>query len=352
MKNTEAHIAHLLLSYHEGTLSSSEKLELEALLLQNPELSQDLEDYPYLVAPQTTFNHEHLLRAELENLTIYDGEEGHPYEKLAIGKLEELLTKADRQIEASLQDNQAYIQVKKSVQLTQLVPDKAQVFPDHKLLFHAAPIYRLNWKPFALIGSSAAAVLLAVFMMGQAHTNVNSNQTKSRQQARVVSIKKSTQSQKTPLKSPLVESFHSDQVAIHPHVVGEPPRDCIVPLLIPSLEVPQEINMAQVPIGSSSNGEDAPIQNQSDVAAVPAIHRGAAFDKAPVTIKSFLLQKTNEKLFGTAAPSTDLKFETLARYASESVGIPVRYQVEEAQNQDKLVFQLGPITIEKTRSRK
>ena len=33
MKNTEAHIAHLLLSYHEGTLSSSEKLELEALLL-------------------------------------------------------------------------------------------------------------------------------------------------------------------------------------------------------------------------------------------------------------------------------------------------------------------------------
>jgi hypothetical protein len=64
------------------------------------------------------------------------------------------------------------------------------------------------------------------------------------------------------------------------------------------------------------------------------------------------LQKTNEKLFGTAAPSTDLKFETLARYASESVGIPVRYQVEEAQNQDKLVFQLGPITIEKTRSRK
>jgi hypothetical protein len=78
----------------------------------------------------------------------------------------------------------------------------------------------------------------------------------------------------------------------------------------------------------------------------------SAFQKEPVTMKAFLLQKTNERIFGTAAPSTDLKFETLARYASESVGIPVRYEVKEAQNRDKLVFQLGPITIEKTRTKK
>jgi hypothetical protein len=352
MKHTQAHIAHLILTYHEGTLNPTEKIELEALLLENPSLALDLEEQPSLIAPPIQIDSTSFLHPLLEDLEIYKDEEGHPLEKLAIGNFEGELNEQEQKIVHSYTQDTLYQKIEQELAHTKLVADQTIQYPQLNKLLKTAPVRQLNWRPYVMVGSSAAAVLLAVFMMGHAHTNVNSNQTKSRQQARVVSIKKSTQSQKTPLKSPLVESFHSDQVAIHPHVVGEPPRDCIVPLLIPSLEVPQEINMAQVPIGSSSNGEDAPIQNQSEVAAVPSTHRGAAFDKAPVTIKSFLLQKTNEKLFGTAAPSTDLKFETLARYASESVGIPVRYQVEEAQNQDKLVFQLGPITIEKTRSRK
>ena len=352
MKHTQAHIAHLILTYHEGTLNPTEKIELEALLLENPSLALDLEEQPSLIAPPIQIDSTSFLHPLLEDLEIYKDEEGHPLEKLAIGNFEGELNEQEQKIVHSYTQDTLYQKIEQELAHTKLVADQTIQYPQLNKLLKTAPVRQLNWRPYVMVGSSAAAVLLAVFMMGHAHTNVNSNQTKSRQQARVVSIKKSTQSQKTPFKSPLVESFHSDQVSIHPHVVGEPPRDCIVPLLIPSLEVPQEINMAQVPNGSSSNGEDGPIQNQSDVAAVPAIHRGAAFDKAPVTIKSFLLQKTNEKLFGTAAPSTDLKFETLARYASESVGIPVRYQVEEAQNQDKLVFQLGPITIEKTRSRK
>ena len=78
----------------------------------------------------------------------------------------------------------------------------------------------------------------------------------------------------------------------------------------------------------------------------------SAFTKEPITVKAFLLQKTNEKLFGTAAPSTDIRYETMARYASETIGLPVRYAVEEGSSRDKVVFQLGPISIERTRSKK
>ena len=42
MKYTEAHIAHLILTYHEGTLSPAEQTELEALVLENPDLALDL----------------------------------------------------------------------------------------------------------------------------------------------------------------------------------------------------------------------------------------------------------------------------------------------------------------------
>ena len=66
----------------------------------------------------------------------------------------------------------------------------------------------------------------------------------------------------------------------------------------------------------------------------------------------FLFQKPNEKLFGTAAPTTDLKLETFARYASQTVGIPVQYRVEEMTDSDKIVFQLGRFSVERNRSKK
>ena len=47
-----------------------------------------------------------------------------------------------------------------------------------------------------------------------------------------------------------------------------------------------------------------------------------------------------------------MRYETMARYASETIGLPVRYAVEEGSSRDKVVFQLGPISIERTRSKK
>lgn len=350
MKYTEAHIAHLMLTYHEGTLSPAEKAELEALVLENPELALDLEAQPSLISQPIQIDSSSFLHPLLEDLTIYKDEEGHPLEKLAIGALEGQLNAKEHKIVQAYSQDAHYQKIEKELAYTQLLPDQTIHFPHLKKLLKNAPIRSLNWKPFATIASSAAALILAVFFIGQANTHQDPIHVKTRQQARVVPTKKSSQVQSIPIQHLPVEQLHFDQVAMHSHVFGEPPRDCIVPILYPELEVQPEIQVAQL---SSLNVELPEETTPAQISSMQfAQSSPSAFHKEPITMKAFLMQKTNEKLFGTTAPTTDLKFETLARYASESVGIPVRYEVEEAQSSDKLVFQLGPITIEKTRTKK
>lgn len=350
MNLTEAQIAHLILAYHEGTLSIAEKAQLNALVQENPEFALDLEAFPTLISPLIQIDSTSFSHPLLEDLAIYKNEDGHPLEKLAVGSLEGELNALEQKVAIAYTENIHYQKLQKQFADTKLLPDQTIHYPDVNKLLKNAPIRSLNWKPYATIASSAAAVLLAVFLIGQANKHQDPIQVRTRQQARVVPNKKSTQAQSILIQNSPVEPLHIDQVAVHPHVVGEPPRDCIAPILYPALETQPEIQIAQ---SSSSNAtlpdETTPVQISS-MNLAPS--NPSAFQKEPITMKAFLLQKTNEKLFGTTAPTTNLKFETLARYASETVGIPVHYQVEEANDREKLVFQLGPIIIEKTRTRK
>ncbi|MCF8202553.1 MAG: hypothetical protein K9J18_05665 [Crocinitomicaceae bacterium] len=350
MKYTEAHIAHLILTYHEGSLSPAEKMELEALVLENPDLAMDLEAQPSLLPTPFQIDSTPFSHPLLEDLAIYKAEEGHPLEKLAIGALEGQLSKHEQKMAQAYTQDAHYQKIEKELAYTRLLPDENIRHPQLNSLLKSAPVRQLQWRSYALVGSAAAAVLLAVFLVGQSTSEGNDIPTKSSQQARVARDKKSTQTQSISIQHSPVEPLHIHQVAIHPHVVDEPPRDCILPFPYEAAEL--GIQVAQVETTNSSTIAPDQVSPSSAVAQVPVSSQGSVFEKAPVTMKAFLLQKTNERIFGTAAPSTDLKFETLARYASESVGIPVRYEVEEAQNRDKLVFQLGPITIEKTRTKK
>jgi hypothetical protein len=350
MKLTEAQIAHLFLAYQDGTLSATEKEQLDVCLLQNPELAFDLEDQPKLIAPNHQMNVHSLLRPSLEHLTIYEGEEAHPYEKLAIGALEGLLSDREKKIELQLAHDKLYKQFKNNIEQTQLVPNVQQVFPNHELLIKKAPVRRLYLKHYALVVSSAAAVFFAVLLIGQANNHDSLIQGKTRQHARLVPNKKS------PIQDVIPNQNLNQVVAKQPEAftlqqgVGQPPRDCIAEVQFPNLEQQPDIQIAQLSSSNAALPEETTPKQISSMNLAQS--NPSAFQKEPITMKAFLLQKTNEKLFGTAAPSTGLKFETLARYASETVGIPVQYVVDEASEREKFVFQLGPITIEKTRTRK
>jgi hypothetical protein len=353
MKPTEAQIAHLVLAFHEGSLSVAEQQLLQSAMLDNPEIAADLEFAPTLPMSNETYNGPSLVRSQLENLEVYQSEEGHPYDKLAIGSLEGMLSKEEEIFEAELTHDEVYLGFKKRVQLTQLLADEQIFFPHQELLLKEAPIRVFSFKKYVYPISAAAAILVAVLLVNQNASAPAAIKPIQKGVASKKSVVQPTNGQNmaTTLKpAPLKNKY---QAVTHIHeTVPENSRDCIVPLIFPSLEAPQEIQVAQLPSTNHAIQEGNPISTPSDIANVPAAHLGSPFEKSTITMKAFLLQKTNEKLFGTAAPSTDLKLETFARYASQTVGIPVQYRVEEMTNSDKIVFQLGRFSVERNRAKK
>lgn len=353
MKPTEAQIAHLVLAFHEGSLSVAEQQLLQSAMLDNPEIAADLEFAPTLPMSNETYNGPSLVRSQLENLEVYQSEEGHPYDKLAIGSLEGMLSKEEEIFEAELTHDEVYLGFKKRVQLTQLLADEQIFFPHQELLLKEAPIRVFSFKKYVYPISAAAAILVAVLLVNQNASAPAAIKPIQKGVASKKSVVQPTNGQNmaTTLKpAPLKNKY---QAVTHIHeTVPENSRDCIVPLTFPSLEAPQEIQVAQLPSTNHTIQEGNPISTPSDIANVPAAHLGSPFEKSTITMKTFLLQKTNEKLFGTAAPSTDLKLETFARYASQTVGIPVQYRVEEMTDSDKIVFQLGRFSVERNRAKK
>ena len=71
MNLTEAQLAHLILAFHEGTLSADERQQLDNHILEHPEISEDLEPHPILSLSNESYNGPSLVRSQLENLEVY-----------------------------------------------------------------------------------------------------------------------------------------------------------------------------------------------------------------------------------------------------------------------------------------
>lgn len=354
MTLTEAQLAHLILAFHEGILTADEKQQLENYILEHPEISDDLEIQPKLSRSNESYNGPTLIRTQFEELEVYQSEEGHPFDKLAIGALEGVLSKEEEIIEAQLIDDELYQDFKKRVQQTQLSPNEQTTFPNQKLLLKEVPIRVFSFKKYVYPISAAAAILVAVLLVNQ---NASDPAVLKQIQKGVASKKSVVQPTNgkniaTTLKPAPLENKYQAVTHIH-ETVPENSRDCILPL--PDEPIVQEL-YAQTGIENdphhAQNAPNSSAQQPWSTTEPQAQNSPNAFAKEPITVKAFLLQKTNEKLFGTAAPTTDLKLETFARYASQTVGIPVQYRVEEMTDSDKIVFQLGRFSVERNRTKK
>ncbi len=354
MNLTEAQLAHLILAFHEGTLTVEEQQLLQSALLDNPEIATDLEFTPTLTISNETYNGPSLVRSQLENLEVYQSEDGHPYDKLAIGSLEGVLSKEEQILEAQLTHDEVYLDFKKRIKQTQLLPNEEISFPNQELLLKEAPIRVFSFKKYVYLISGAAAILIAVLLVNQNASDPASIKSIQKGVASKKSVVQPTNDQNiaTTLKPAPLNNNYQSVTHIH-ETVPENSRDCIMPLQEQAI-FPEVY--AQNVIESGPNQELStlnPTAEQHVSNTEPqAQNSPSAFAKEPITVKAFILQKTNEKLFGTAAPTTDLKLETFARYASQTVGIPVQYRVEEMTDSDKIVFQLGRFSVERNRAKK
>lgn len=361
MKLTEEQLATLVLAYHEGELTPEQQAQLDAYLVVNPDFQSELHDVIYLNPEQQNYSGPSLLKIEFEKITTYNSEEGHPYEKLAIGQVENLLTTAEEKIEASLQNDPRFGKIKHQIQQTILKPDLQITYPRTNQLLKEIPVRKLNYKMLYFAASSAAALILTFFIYNQ-----QSAPYPTRMLAHKNNLKKS------PNKKMDLERANRQDLFLVQQASAQTYNDDLQNLkqsdfvLTHIHEGPQALTTIENPYENTANIDFAivdPIEyeitnpkNQNQIFPQPTQSQGLpaskAFTKEPVTVKTFLLQKTNERIFGTATPSTDLRYETMARYASETIGLPVKYAVEEGNQHDKIVFQLGPISIERTRNKK
>ena len=354
MNLTEAQLAHLILAFHEGTLTVEEQQLLQSALLDNPEIATDLEFTPTLTISNETYNGPSLVRSQLENLEVYQSEDGHPYDKLAIGSLEGVLSKEEQILEAQLTHDEVYLDFKKRVHQTQLKPIKSIVYPFQDQLLKEAPIRAFSFKKYAYPVGAAAAIFTAILLVNQNASDPSSLKPIQKGVASNKSIVQQTNGKKmaTTLKPSPLKTTYQSVTHIH-ETVPDNSRDCIMPLQEQAIF--SEVYAQNV----IENGPNQELSTPNQTAEQPwsntepqAQNSPSAFAKEPITVKAFLLQKTNEKLFGTAAPTTDLKLETFARYASQTVGIPVQYRVEDMTDSDKIVFQLGRFSVERNRAKK
>ena len=363
MKLTEVQIADLILAYHDGTLSKEQTALLNNFLAENPDFQLDLEDAITLNPEPITYSGPSLLKSNLENIATYASEEGHPYEKLAIGNLEGILSPNEALLLKELGQDTNYQKVAAQIQYTQLQPDLNITYPRIETLLKEAPIRQIQFKNVvATISASAAAILLTLFLIGQEHDQPGLIQKKTFAKANIKSNKKAINNHSESAPSELLASNINPQIALHPQLVDLPPRDCIVEEIIPSAQENPEIfvaqNVNQAALANNNNQTSLGLLHSDQNTNPNVLEQGngpvvkSALAKEPVTVKTFLLQKTNERLFGTTTPTADLRYETMARYASETIGIPVRYNVEEGSATDKIVFQLGPISFERSRAKK
>lgn len=362
MKFSEEHLATLVLAYHEGTLNFEQHAQLDAYLAANPDFRSELNDVIYLKAEYQTYQGPSLLKIDLENITSYHSELGHPYEKLAIGQVEKNLTTSEEKLAASLQKDPHYQKIKNQMQFTVLKPDLQIKYPRTEQLIKEIPIRKLNSKMFYYAASSAAALIFAILLFNQSNAvnpkgalaNKKDIKISPDKKLMLEHVKKSILHQATQQAS---TNLSKDHIQNSKATIVERTQIPEGPLPTETIENPKnniiDANLAIIdPIEFVSSDLDIqnqvvpqPIQNQSTPAA-------KAFTKEPITVKTFLLQKTNERLFGAVAPSADLRYETMARYANQTIGLPVRYSVEEGRQHDKVVFQFGPISIERSRAKK
>lgn len=351
MKPNEAHIAHLILAFQDGTITSSEKAQLDALILAYPEYAQDLEPVNLPEPKNEIFPDSNLMHLEFEILQIYKQEDGHPYDKLAIGSLEGLLNTDELLLETSLQQDVYYIKNKQKYVQTILNPDESIVYPIPNNLIKKAPVRRLTFKKIAVTMSSAAAILLAAFIMNRNPSEIatqNSGKPNSNK------VNQTPVKLATPMQLPSINSKSRQQALLHPQQKIEPEkRDCIVAVQDPKVNDLQYV-YSKPEVCSKNKEYDQDLSTTSENSILPAPNQTPlpTFRKEPITVKAFLIQKTNERLFGTPAPTADLRYETMARYASQTIGLPVRYEVESGAESDKIVFQLGRISIERSRTKK
>jgi hypothetical protein len=349
MNWSNEHLEARMLDAIEGRLSDDQMIQLQQLLKDNPEYGEVDDSMVFVHQDESiVFDYSALLKKESFNPAAYETEEGSDYEKMSIAKMEGMLSNQEvKDFEQILKVDQQLKQQLKLVEQTKLIPNQQIHFPSIEVLSKE----KGKVIPFRLYFSYAAAASIALLLF----LSWPNQKTKMKSASR--STQKPTEVVQKDTKVQVAETnktnykFASQPKNIRIEHVDPSPndtRDCIVQEIFPEVEqIPSEQSYYLTP----------PIIDPIELAeaaspSVPERKNNSFKNSEPIGIREFVIQKGNEKLFGTAKPSTSEKYKTITNYLAQSANIPISYIEKEEKGVKTTFFKLGFITIERKQTKK
>jgi hypothetical protein len=349
MNWSKEHLEARMLDALEGRLSDDQMIQLQQLLLENPEFG-DLADSMIFVHQDETieFDHSALLKKESFNPAAYVTEDGSDKEKMAIAKMEGMLSiEEEKDFEQLLKVDQELKQQWELVQQTKLIPNEQTHFPSIKTLIKE----RGKVIPFRLYFSYAAAASIALLLFlnwPNQGSQVKSARKATQKPTGVVQKDTKVQVAETNRTNYKLSAKLKNISVEHVDPSPNDTRDCIAQEIFPEVE--------QSP-SSQSFYLTPPIIDPIELATVtspsePMRTFSSSKNSEPIGIREFVIQKGNEKLFGTAKPTTAEKYTTITNYLAQSTKIPITYIEKEDEKVKTTFFKLGFITIERKQTKK
>ncbi len=349
MNWSKEHLEARMLDALEGRLSDDQLIQLQQLLHQHPEFG-DLDDSMIFVQQDESieFDHSSILKKESFNPKAYVSEDGSDKEKMSIAMMEGVLSKQEEKaFEHLLKVDPELKQQWQLVLQTKLTTNEQIHFPSIETLTKE----KGKVIPFRLYFSYAAAASI-IFLL---FLNWPSQGTQLKL------AKKSTQKpmkvEQKATKSQVAETKETNfKLSNQPKNVGveyvdsrsNDTRDCIAQEVFPQVD--------QSP-SEQSNYQMQTIVDPIELAAatpksIQTTTNNIAKNNESIGIRNFVIQKGNEKLFGTAKPSTADKYTSITNYLAQAVNIPISYHEKEDEEVKTTFFKLGFITVERKQTKK
>lgn len=349
MNWSKEHLEARMLDAIEGRLSGDQLIQLRQLLREHPELGDLDESLIYVnQMDEIEFDHSSILKKESFNPEAYVSEEGSDKEKMSIANMEGILSvKEEKAFEHLLKvDIELKLQWQ-LVQKTKLTPNEQIYFPSIETLKKAKGKV-ITFRLYFSYAAAASIIFLLFLSWPSQETQVK---------LAIKPTQKPTKVEQKNSKPPVTETNKViDKLSHQPknrgieHVDPRPndTRDCIVQEVFPEAE--------QIP-SAQSNHLTLPMTDPIELAAISPKSTQistASITKniEPIGIRDFVIQKGNEKLFGTVKPSTAEKYTSITNYLAQSVNIPISYHEKEDEEVKTTFFKLGFITVERKQTKK
>ena len=348
MNWTKEYIEARILDAMDGNLSNEDLQKLRTHLKDFPELGDLEEVLPSLEKPlQGSYSTKTLYKQFPFAPKAYESELGEDLEKMAIAKIEGLLNEKEEQdFDQTLKVESSLQQEISKIQQTVLKVDSTILYPTPELLLKETKI--VTWRRYVSY-AAAASIIYLLFLNWPSQGSQVKTASNTTQKATKVDQKKT--------KSPVVESKIStdnlafqdkNKVVEHVDLGPNDTRDCIVQEVFPEAE--------QIPIEQSMY-LSPPIINPIEFASVnPNTETNNKVNSVksnePIGIREFVVQKGNERLFGTANPSVSERYSSIANYMAKTTNIPINYEQRSTEKEEITYVRLGFISIERKRVKK